>query len=160
MTLPKQRKGLWSRMLDPNRVAAVARRSRRVLRARIGARKTFNLAVLIVASIAAGGLAVGFAKLCDWADGLHRQLAAALPWAPFAVLPIAFVFAAWLTRALAPASAGSGTPQVIAAAEHPAPRDAHDPRLSWRTAVFKALMCAALLACGASIGREGPTRPI
>ena len=62
-----------------------------MLRARISARKTFSLAVLIVASIAAGGLAVGFAKLCDWADGLHRQLAAALPWAPFVILPAAFV---------------------------------------------------------------------
>jgi H+/Cl- antiporter ClcA len=144
-------------MLNPERVAVIVRNSRRVLRARVGARKTLSLAVLVVASIAAGGLAVGFAKLCDWADGLHRQLAAALPWAPFAILPIAFVLATWLTRAFAPASAGSGIPQVIAAAEHPAPRGVDDPRLSWRTAVFKALMCAALLACGASIGREGPT---
>ena len=75
-------------MLNPERVAVIVRNSRRVLRARVGARKTFNLAVLIVASIAAGGLAVGFAKLCDWADGLHRQLAAALPWAPFVILPV------------------------------------------------------------------------
>lgn len=144
-------------MLNPERVAAVLRRSRRLLRARVGARKTYNLAILTAASVAAGAAAVGFARLCDWSDGLHRQLAAALPWAPFAILPLAFVLATWLTRRIAPASAGSGIPQVIAAAEHPLPRGAYDPRLSWRTAVFKALLCAALLACGASIGREGPT---
>jgi len=144
-------------MLEPERVTVVVRRSRRRLRARAGVRKAFNIGVLTAASVAAGALAVGFAKLCDWADGLHRHLEAVLPWAPFAILPVAFVLATWLTRAIAPASVGSGIPQVIAAAEHPAPRVAHDPRLSWRTAAFKALLCVALLACGASIGREGPT---
>ena len=73
------------------------------------------------------------------------------------ILPPAFVARDLADPRLAPESAGSGIPQVIAAAERPAPVGADDPRLSWRTAAFKALLCAALLACGASIGREGPT---
>src|SRR5262249_26966613 len=88
---------------------------------------------------------------------LHHRLAVAAPWAALALLPPALAAAAWFTRTAAPQAAGSGIPQVISVAARPAPEGVSDPRISWRTALLKMFVCAPLLVCGASIGREGPT---
>jgi H+/Cl- antiporter ClcA len=113
--------------------------------------------LIVVAAVVAGAIAVLFAKLCDLAGDLHRHFAAASPLLSLLLVPAGLVLSAWATRTFAPAAAGSGIPQVISAASDPRPRGVADPRLSWWTASFKMVVCALLLACGASIGREGPT---
>ena len=53
------------------------------------------------------------------------------------------------------AARGSGIPQIIAAKRDPA--NATDELASGRTAAVKAVLTAAALAVGGSVGREGPT---
>jgi H+/Cl- antiporter ClcA len=113
--------------------------------------------VIIAGAIAAGLIAVLFAKLCDLAGDAHTRLLAYSK--PFALLllPIGLAAAVWATRKFAPPAAGSGIPQIIAAAEGQGRVRVDDPRVSMSTAIFKIAICAFLLLCGASIGREGPT---
>ena len=62
-----------------------------------------------------------------------------------------------MTRRFAPEAAGSGIPQVIAAAEQRWHGRWGGQRVTLRTAAWKVVLTAGLLVCGASIGREGPT---
>ncbi len=104
-----------------------------------------------------GGLAAAmFARLCDGAMRLHTNLMALSPFA-LLLLPIGFPLAVWLTLRFAPEAAGSGIPQVMAAAEQRWRGRWGGQRVTLRTAVWKVMLSAALLVCGASIGREGPT---
>lgn len=119
-------------------------------------------AAVVAAAVAAGGVAVGFAKLCDAAMALHGHLVAGLPWLGPVLLVVGMPLCVALMRRLAPAAAGSGIPQVIAAGEIGRGRDrsgekVHDERVSIRTALVKIFLAALLLLCGGSIGREGPT---
>ena len=128
---------------------------RRLLKLR--ARRTQRLVVIVAGSVGAGAAAVLFAKLCDVAT---LEQARFMAWSrPLALLALTLSLPAmaWLTRALAPEAAGSGIPQIIAAAESQRPKLAADPRVSLWTAGWKIAICAVLLLCGASIGREGPT---
>ncbi len=105
-----------------------------------------------------GGLAAAlFAKLCDEAMRAHAMLYHLARWPTLLLLPVGFALAAWLTRRFAPEAAGSGIPQVIAAAEQRWSGRWSGQRVTFRTAAWKAVLTSALLACGASIGREGPT---
>lgn len=105
-----------------------------------------------------GGLAgAGFAHLSDLAMKAHSRLYGLAPWATLALLPAGFALAAWLTRRFAPEAAGSGIPQVIAAAEQRWHGRWGGQRVTLRTAAWKVLISAGLFVCGASIGREGPT---
>ena len=88
---------------------------------------------------------------------LHDHLYAMAPWASLALLPVGFALATALTRRFAPEAAGSGIPQVIAAAEARWTGRWGGQRVTLKTAVWKVGLSAALLVCGASIGREGPT---
>ena len=130
-------------------------RERRKLRLR--ARRTQRLAVIIAGSVVAGAAAVLFAKLCDKATAEQVKLVAFSRPAAYVLLALSLPLTAWLTRTLAPESAGSGIPQIIAAAESQKSKLAHDPRVSLWTAFWKVAICVILLGCGASIGREGPT---
>ncbi|MBS0298072.1 MAG: chloride channel protein [Proteobacteria bacterium] len=147
---------LPARTPDSGKVGAWIDRRRR--RARVRARRSFQISVIVAASVAAGAVAVAFAKACDWSAKMHHQAAALLPtWALLALLPVGFALSTWITRRVAPQATGSGIPQVVAAAAYPAARGAKERRLSVRAAALKMLLCVFLLACGASIGREGPT---
>ena len=73
------------------------------------------------------------------------------------MLPLGFAAIAWLTGRFAPEAAGSGIPQVIAAAEQRWRGRWGGNRVTLKTAVWKVVLSAALLLCGGSIGREGPT---
>ena len=108
-------------------------------------------------AVLSGAIAALFARLCDAAMEVHARLYAVSPWATLTLLPIGFALAAWLTRRFAPEAAGSGIPQVIAAAEARWRGRWGGQRVTLRTAVWKVGLSAALLVCGASIGREGPT---
>ncbi len=107
-----------------------------------------------------GGVSIGlaallFARLADSASSLFDGMVHRLWWAPLIVTPLAFAGIAWLTRSLAPEAAGSGIPQVIAAADNP--KRALSRMISLKTALFKGVFTLAALLCGASVGREGPT---
>jgi len=132
--LRRTRMGLWRRSAD--------------------ARST---AIVVVVAVLGGVAAAGFARACDAAMALHEHLLASNRWATLALLPLGFAAAAWATRRFAPAAAGSGIPQVIAAAETRWNRRRGGRRVSLATAAWKVVLSAGLLACGASIGREGPT---
>jgi H+/Cl- antiporter ClcA len=113
---------------------------------------------VIVAVAALGGVVAAlFARLCDRAMDLHAELYARAPLATLALLPLGFALTAWLTRRFSPEAAGSGIPQVIAAAEQRWHGRWGGQRVTLKTAAWKVALAAALLVCGGSIGREGPT---
>jgi H+/Cl- antiporter ClcA len=72
------------------------------------------------------------------------------------VVPAGLAISVLLTRHVFPGAQGSGIPQVIAALEMNDPRRVQSV-LSLRVAAGKILLTLLGLACGASIGREGPT---
>lgn len=117
---------------------------------------------VVAAAVAAGAAAVGFAKLCDAAMAVHARLVGMNAALGPVLLLVGTPLCVWLTRRLAPAAAGSGIPQVIAAGEIGRGRGLdgekiHDERVSMRTALVKVALAAMFLVCGGSIGREGPT---
>jgi H+/Cl- antiporter ClcA len=124
---------------------------------RLQARRVWRTAVLITVAVLGGLAAAGFAKLCDAAMAAHVRLYARWPLATLLLLPLGFGLVTWMTRKFAPEAAGSGIPQVIAAAEHRWTGRWDGQRVTLRTAVWKVLLTAAMLLCGGSIGREGPT---
>jgi len=112
---------------------------------------------VVAVAVLAGLVAALFARLCDAAMETHQHWYAKAPWLTLALLPIGLTLAAWLTRRFAPEAAGSGIPQVIAAAETRWGGRWGGQRVTLKTAAWKVALSAALLVCGASIGREGPT---
>lgn len=114
---------------------------------------------IIAVAALGGGAAALFARLCDLAMDLHARLFALAPRASLLLLPAGFAVVVWLTRRFAPEAAGSGIPQVIAAADERwgGRGGGGGQRVTLRTAAWKVVLAAAMLVCGASIGREGPT---
>ncbi len=113
--------------------------------------------MLVAVAALAGAIAALFARLCDAAMGVHAGLYRLAAWPTLALLPLGFVAAAWLTRRFAPESAGSGIPQVIAAAHQRWHGRWGGQRVTLRTAAWKVVLTVGVLLCGGSIGREGPT---
>ena len=103
-----------------------------------------------------GAGAVAFAALADHTSALFLAVVAGRPWLPFLLAPAGLAVSVLLTRTLFPGAQGSGIPQVIAALHMQTP-ERIDAVLSVRIAVGKVLLTLLGLACGASIGREGPT---
>jgi H+/Cl- antiporter ClcA len=115
------------------------------------------MTVIAAVAVLCGLAAALFARLCDLAMRGHARLYAASPWLTLLLLPAGFGVVVWLTRRFAPEAAGSGIPQVIAAAEQRWSGRWGGQRVTLRTASWKVALSAALLVCGGSIGREGPT---
>lgn len=86
----------------------------------------------------------------------HDRLLAWARWPTLLLLPLGFAGCAWLTRRFAPEASGSGIPQVIAAARERQGRW-DGQRVTLKTALWKTVLTAIMLVCGASVGREGPT---
>jgi H+/Cl- antiporter ClcA len=112
--------------------------------------------VFWIGAFLVAGMAVGFARAADLSGGLFLHVIAGRPWLPFVLCPGGLAIAFLLTRTVFPGAQGSGIPQTIAALHM------HDAGmigrvLSLRIAVGKTLLTLLGLACGASIGREGPT---
>jgi H+/Cl- antiporter ClcA len=122
----------------------------------ISPRLWWRRVVFWVGAILVAAVAVGFAKAADWAGGLFLHFAAGHPWLPYIIAPIGLTIAFMLTRHVFPGAQGSGIPQTIAAL-HMRDQAAVDRILSLRIAVGKVALTLLGLACGASIGREGPT---
>ncbi len=109
-----------------------------------------------LAAIAVALVALGFAQAADAAQRVFAYLLDGQPYRILLLAPAGLALSAWLTRRVFPGAQGSGIPQTIAALKLDDPR-AVDRVLSPRIAVGKILLTLLGLACGASIGREGPT---
>lgn len=114
-------------------------------------RVVFWLGAVVVALVA-----IGFADAADRAQELFLVVLHANRFLIFALAPAGLAVSVLLTRRVFPGAQGSGIPQVIAAL-HIADRNAVGVLLSLRVAIGKILLTLLGLACGASIGREGPT---
>jgi H+/Cl- antiporter ClcA len=132
----------------PKREAAVLR---------LRARRLWRTSIIVAVAVLGGLAAALFARLCDRAMAEHARLYVAWRWPTLALLPIGFVVCAWLTKRYAPEAAGSGIPQVIAAADQRWSGRWGGHRVTLKTAVWKVVLSAVMLLCGGSIGREGPT---
>jgi H+/Cl- antiporter ClcA len=130
---------------------------RRSLAYRLQARRFLRTTWIVTVAGVAGLAAALFARLCDGAMAVHERFYAFAKWPALLLLPLGFASVAWLTRRFAPEAAGSGIPQVIAAAEQRWIGRWGGQRVTLRTAAWKVALSAAALLCGASIGREGPT---
>jgi H+/Cl- antiporter ClcA len=104
---------------------------------------------------AVGLCAIAFARISDWAMAFFLAMDARCWWLPLILTPTGYAAIVWLTNAFAPAARGSGIPQVIAAKHNP--HNATSGLASARTAILKAILTAAALVCGGTVGREGPT---
>ena len=100
--------------------------------------------------------ALAFARGADMAQQLLLWLLHGRPLAAILVAPAGLALSVWLTRRYFPGAQGSGIPQTIAALHLTDPK-AIDTVLSLRVALGKVTLTLLGLACGASIGREGPT---
>jgi H+/Cl- antiporter ClcA len=114
-------------------------------------RLVFWIGALLVAVVA-----IGFASAADAAGQLFLHVMQPRPWVVFILAPVGLAVSVQLTRKVFPGAQGSGIPQVIAAL-HMTDLGMIDRVLSLRIAVGKIILTLLGLACGASIGREGPT---
>jgi H+/Cl- antiporter ClcA len=114
-------------------------------------RLVFWIGALVVAVVA-----IGFASAADAAGQLFLHLVQPRPWIVFILAPAGLAVSVLLTRKVFPGAQGSGIPQVIAAL-HMTDLGMINRVLSLRIAVGKIILTLLGLACGASIGREGPT---
>lgn len=101
-------------------------------------------------------VAIGFAAGADQASRLFLKAISGHAWLAFLLAPAGLVASVLLTRHVFPGAQGSGIPQVIAAL-HVSDESLIARMLSLRIALGKVLLTLLGLACGASIGREGPT---
>jgi len=108
-----------------------------------------------VGAVSIGLAALAFARLADGASQVFDGMVRGHWWLPLLLTPLGFAAIVWLTRRIAPEAAGSGIPQVIAAAQDPVPGGRM--LISLKAAVLKGVFTIAALLCGASVGREGPT---
>ena len=90
---------------------------------------------LAAATAAVGSLALGGVRYYDF-------------------LPVALPVSVWLTRRFAPTARGHGTEAVIAAVHR------ESGRIDWRVAPIKLAATILTLACGGSVGKEGPCAQI
>jgi H+/Cl- antiporter ClcA len=109
-----------------------------------------------VGAIATGAVAVGFAAASDFAQHLFHTVSERQPLLAWVLPPLGFATVAALTTRYFAEARGSGIPQTIASL-HLAAGPVRDRLLSLRNAAAKFVLTIVALACGASIGREGPT---
>ncbi len=114
-------------------------------------RVVFWLGAILLALVA-----LGFAQAADEAQNLFGRIIAGRAWLVLVLAPAGLALSVWMTRRVFPGAQGSGIPQTIAAL-HLTDRDAIATILSLRVACGKIVLTLLGLACGASIGREGPT---
>jgi H+/Cl- antiporter ClcA len=103
-----------------------------------------------------GVVATLLAVASEYASSLVLHVARTWPLAPLALTPAGLIVIAWLTRRFFPAAEGSGIPQAMAMLEV-SDEARRKEILGLGTGIFKGLMIVVGIACGASIGREGPT---
>ena len=112
-------------------------------------------AAIFGGAVAVGLAAILFARVADAASNLFGGLVARRWWLPLLLTPAGYLTIGYLTSRFAPAAGGSGIPQIMAAKLDP--QAATSKLASARTSLAKMALTAGALACGASVGREGPT---
>jgi H+/Cl- antiporter ClcA len=132
--------------------AALYRRHRKLL---FSGRRWRMRLVFWGGALAVGVVSVAFAALATQATHLFRSLLFQ-PWVALVLTPVGFVLSAWMAARFFPGSQGSGIPQAIAA-RHMKDTAARGRLLSLRLTFGKIFLTLFGMACGASIGREGPT---
>ena len=106
-------------------------------------------------ALTVGLVSVAFAAAATQATRLFGLLLFN-PWFALVLTPAGFMLSVWLARRFFPGSQGSGIPQAIAA-RHMKDTAARARLLSLKLTFGKILLTLFGMACGASIGREGPT---
>lgn len=100
---------------------------------------------------------IALARVADaslyWGEELFR----AYPWAFLVLTPLGFALIRYVTFAYAPFAAGSGIPQTMAAIRVRDVQTQLGQFLAPLQVGIKMILVCAGLACGASIGREGPS---
>ena len=134
---------------------ATLRRSRALV---ISPRLWKSRLVFWVGALAIGAMSAGFALAADEAQHFFVAMTsgAGRSWLPLLITPLGFVACAWAAMVWFPGAQGSGIPQAIAA-RHIGIKGDLSKLLSLKLAIGKIVMTVIGLACGASIGREGPT---
>ncbi len=133
------------------------RRLRRLRRSPLLSRRVWARRVAFwFGALLVGLVALGFAQVASGADAVFRRVTSFSPWLALGVCPAGLAGSVWLTRRVFVGAQGSGIPQVMAALHTHRP-EVVEQVLSPRVAVGKVLLTTLGLACGASIGREGPT---
>ncbi len=108
-------------------------------------------------------VAVGYAKLFQWAEHWNSTFIAANPKLIWLTAPIAFLTSWWLVRFFSPMAGGSGIPQLIAAVEVGNDEEKNDGSwrfLNVRIILVKIVSSIAMVLGGGAVGREGPTLQI
>ena len=114
--------------------------------------------VVVLAHAAVAGLAiVAFTWLSDRALQGFAAVFGWHSWAPLIWTPAWTAALAWLTIRFAPAAAGSGIPQVMAALSPSVEPAQRMGLVSLRLSAAKAVLTAGGLLGGLAIGREGPS---
>lgn len=108
-------------------------------------------------AISVGIAAVFLAMAADWANDLFHRMLAISPYLPLLVTPAGLALIVYFTREYFPGSQGSGIPQVIASLDPKESSIIREKFLSLRISFGKMALTIFGLACGASVGREGPT---
>jgi H+/Cl- antiporter ClcA len=106
-------------------------------------------------ALTVGVVSVAFAAAATQATFLFYALLVR-PWVALVLTPGGFVASTWLAQRFFPGSQGSGIPQAIAA-RHMKDTGSRARLLSLKLAFGKIFLTLFGIACGASIGREGPT---
>ncbi|WP_207491559.1 chloride channel protein [Aridibaculum aurantiacum] len=112
-----------------------------------------------IASLLAGGVAVGYAALFSFAEDLSISIIEHRKWMILLLAPVCFLLAALLVNVFAPYSRGSGIPQVMASIElaNPPQNNKISKLLGFKIIVVKIISSVLLVFGGGAIGREGPT---
>jgi H+/Cl- antiporter ClcA len=130
---------------------------RRVLRSPlVSPRQWLRRVVFWVGAVLVAAVAIAFAAAANHAVASFLSATRAHPWLPYLLSPLGLVVSLMLTRRVFPGAQGSGIPQTIAAILM-TDQAAIARTLSMKIAVGKIALTLLGLACGASIGREGPT---
>ncbi|MGA0953313.1 MAG: chloride channel protein, partial [Burkholderiaceae bacterium] len=98
-----------------------------------------------------------FSAGANWGTDVSSEIYKNYPLALLVIMPVGFGLLRYLTVKYAPFAAGSGVPQTMAVLRM------HDVRaqlkgiLSPVQALIKGVFVCLALACGATVGREGPS---
>lgn len=118
--------------------------------------QTLRRMVFWTGAVFVAAAAILFAKGANAAFANFRGVVALHPWLAILLCPLGLVIALGLTRRVFAGAQGSGIPQTIAVIQEPGIAE-ESAVLSMRVAVGKILITMLGLACGASVGREGPS---
>lgn len=123
-------------------------------------KSTLQVLPFWVAGALAGLVAVGYARVFLILEQWFGRSAAEFHWVPLVACPLAFLVSWAVVYFLSPEAAGSGIPQLMAAAAPTAGGEVVNRLLSTKAAVIKVLSSCVAVAGGGAIGREGPTLQI